>query len=127
MSSTRLRIQVERTNPTTWEIRYPGIAALQPRAVTLIQGAFTLPQATGFDPNNPQDRALAVDITALKSPRNGDVARFGGYLFDVLVGSTWNAITAGGLPSAIELASSDPEFHRLPWEMAYGAGDFLAK
>jgi len=127
MSSPRLRIQVERTTPTTWEIRYPGMAAVQPRTVTLVSGGITLPQTTGFDPNNLQDRKLAIDITELKSPRSGDVARFGSYLFDVLVGSAWNTIAAGGLPSAIELASSDPEFHRLPWEMAYGPADFLAK
>jgi len=127
MSSTRLRIQIERTNATTWEVRYPGIAELQARTLTLSPNLITLPQTTGFNSNNPKDRDLAINIMGLKSPGTGDMVRFGSYLFDVLVGSAWNTITAAGLPEMIELDSSDPEFHRLPWEMAYGPTDFLAK
>src|SRR5215831_17457088 len=122
MSATRVRVQVERVN-NTWEIRYPGFPALQPRTLNLIPNVITLPQTTGdggFDPGKPENLSLAINITQLKTPGNGDVARFGSYLFDVLIGSNWNAIAVPNPPSAIELVSSDPEFHRLPWEMAYG-------
>src|SRR5687768_6871989 len=128
----RVRVEAERTPQDTWEIKYPGIRPHGP-AVTLLLapvGLITLPRTALFDPSVPVNRVLALAVTTLKTPKEGDVVKFGNYLFDVLLGAVWDDIQrlAKNDPLAvIELASADPEFHRLPWEMARSPNDFLAK
>ncbi|MEO8369841.1 MAG: CHAT domain-containing protein [Candidatus Solibacter sp.] len=131
----RIRVEVER-NGNTWKIRYPNLGAKgdPPVTVDLVSaGPITLPKTAGFDPGTEKDKELALAVTTLKTPQPGDVARFGGYLFDLLLGAVWAEVQAAAIQAppdpleTIELSSADQEFHRLPWEMARSPEGFLAK
>src|SRR5688572_2046009 len=115
----RLRVHAEKTPQGGWELKYPGIrphgTAVQVPLVSA--GSITLPQSAAFDPSNADNRDLALAVTALKSPKQGDIAKFGDYLFEVLLSAVWEDVlrAAENDPlEVIELASADPEFHRLP-------------
>ena len=128
----RIRVDVARLAKDRWELSYPSLRPGGPAVpVELVAaGTITLPKTAAFDPNTTADRDLALSVTALKTPKGGDVARFGAYLFDVLLGAVWaevEALPAQDRLETIELSSLDPEFHRLPWEMARNAAGFLAK
>jgi hypothetical protein len=131
----RIRVEVER-NGNAWEIRYPNLRAKAdpPVTVELVSaGPITLPKTAGFDPGVDSNRELALSVTTLKTPQPGDVARFGDYLFDLLLGAVWADIQAAEMQSppdaleTVEISSADQEFHRLPWEMARSPEGYLAK
>ncbi len=126
----RVRIDITRSG-NAWTVTYPGLLPARPSfSVNLVQaGTMVLPKTAGFDPTLHDNADLADGVIRLKTPREGDVAKFGTYLFEVLLGPIWADV--GNLPpadalSAVELSSADPDFHRLPWEMARSPKGFLA-
>lgn len=124
----RIRIDVARTGDA-WTVTYPGLAGASVQ-VDLVQVAtMVLPKTASFDPGLQDHVDLADSIIRLKTPRGGDVAKFGNYLFEVLLEPVWAEIQshAPADPLAVvELSSSDPDFHRLPWEMTRSRQGFLA-
>lgn len=127
----RVRVEVAKTQ-RGWTITYPVLGSASPTIpMELVSAAtITLPRIASFDPSVPDNLNLALSVTTLKTPKDGEVARFGAYLFDVLLGPVWGEVqrlAAADPLTAIELSSADPEFHRLPWEMARSSDGFLAQ
>jgi hypothetical protein len=126
-----IRVEAARTAQGTWDIRYPGLLPGAPAVSVdlVLAGTITLPRTPSFDPAVPANRDLALAVTTLKTPKEGEVDKFGKYLFEVLLGAVKDEaerLAKSNELSAIELSSADPEFHRLPWEMARSADGFLA-
>jgi len=102
-------------------------------------GGFPLPPAgTNVDPE--VDGLCQGDASALNAcrdrilarrPEGGDVASFGRYLFQTLVGDdTWAEIrgdAAGAVDLAVTVPAGASDLHRLNWEMMRGPDGFLAQ
>lgn len=115
-----------------WHISYPRLRPYgEPILIDLVSaGTITLPRTADFDPGLFENRDLALSVTTMKTPKEGDVARFGSYLFNVLLKPVWDDVVGRHDTdplTAIELSSEDPEFHRLPWEMMRSPKGFLAE
>jgi hypothetical protein len=86
--------------------------------------------ADGSDPVRVLQEALAVIMA--RSPNKGDVARFGRYLFDTLIGRTaWTRMKEIAGADTIELMlawrAEEESFNRLTWEMMHDSDNFLAQ
>jgi hypothetical protein len=84
-----IRVEAARTAQGTWDIRYPGLLPGAPAVSVdlVLAGTITLPRTPSFDPAVPANRDLALAVTTLKTPKEGEVDKFGKYLFEVLLGA----------------------------------------
>jgi hypothetical protein len=111
-----------------WEVEVRGLLPAQlPRRMDRLEDS-------GFPkPLDPADDRARVDelFTRIASgrPAAGQVARFGRYLFDALLGKDlWEAVLKQAAGDLIELALDlpDTDLQRLPWEAMHSGNTFLA-
>lgn len=130
-----------------WEVAVQGIA--QPGGPRRMQRVGEFPQRLEarpaedpektdlWDQTDPDRIRAAFGRIASGTPARREVALFGRYLFQALLGDDlWQAVRDAATPAAaagdglIELALSfqgdDPDLHRLPWETLHSGTSFLA-
>jgi CHAT domain-containing protein len=130
----RLRVNVNRPDKAqlTWTVAYanPELAGSGPVTVSAVRNtAFPIirPVASAAGWDEAKVAMVAVNVAA-KQVNDGDAETFGRYLFEVLIGAPLLAtINAAGPLDAIEIATDDTDFSRLPWEMMWLEDDFAAR
>ena len=129
----RIRITVTGADPT-WVV-----TTTAPDDVTWAPAPRTLQAAApGGYPRSQNDPLAAVsdqDLHALQQNilfgdgQSGDVAKFGDYLFQTLLGTTWDDAVARfpdqDLDLELVLPADNSVLHRLPWEMMFTGGQPL--